>query len=116
MKTFNLTIKGREIPVYVDKLTKQMGVRFGSELLRGNMFEICCDKYHDIWCTNIGIYGKTIEELIMYYIKYTSPNMSCVNYIYVCDDMQVFDMPSEPVTGMISYNEVKDIDSKTIKW
>ena len=116
MKTFNLTIKGREIPVYVGKLTKQMAVRFGNKDLRGNMFEICCDKYHNIWCTNIGIYGNTIEELIMYYIKYTSPNMSHVNYIYVCDDMDVFDMPSEPVTGMISYNEVKDIDSKTIKW
>lgn len=116
MKTFNLAIKGREIPVYVDHLTKQMAVRFGNEDLGGNMFEICCDKYHNIWCTNIGIYGKTIEELLMYYIKYTSPKMSHVKYIYVCDDMQVFNMPSVFVTGMISYNEVRDIDRKTIKW
>ena len=116
MKTFNLSIKGREIPVYVDNLTKNMAVRFGNKDIRGNMFEICCDKYHNIWCTNIGIYGRTIEELLQYYIRYTSPRLQHVSYIYVCDDMQVFDKPNEPVTGMISYNEVKDIDSKTIKW
>lgn len=116
MKTFNIKVGRREIPVYVGDLTRQMAIRFGKEDIKGHMFEICCDKYHGIWCTNIGIFGSTIEELILYYIRYTSPRMSQVKYIYVCDDMHVFDVPSEPVTGMISYNEVRDIDSKSIKW
>ena len=112
MKTFTIEVIGKEIPVYVDTLTKQMAIRFGIDGC--NMFEICCDFHHGLWLTNIGIYGDTIEELVTNYIYYKNPRLSHVKHIYVCDDMQVFDVPSEPVNGRISYNEVKEVDS--IKW
>ena len=114
MKTFTIEVRGKKIPVYVDTLTKQMAVRFGRETSGIHAYEVPCNYHHGIWTTNVGIFGCTIEELIINYIMYTYPRLTDLHHIYVCDDMEVFNMPSEPVNGMISYNEIKDVDS--IKW
>lgn len=109
MKTFTIEIEGRQIPVYVDNPTKLMAIRF--EVDGSSKFEAGCDFHYGLWITNVGIYGYTIEEVVKNYINYRKPKLSHIKHIYVCDDMPMLDMPSEPVDGKISYHEVEEVES-----
>lgn len=118
MKTFNLTIGRAQIPVYVDTLTTAMAMRISREGCDGSFHETTLDYHHGVWLTAINTYGTTIEEMLYTYFKYSGIRLYKINYIYLCDDSSVFYTKSDPVNGIISYNEdsVKDIDINSINW
>lgn len=68
MKKFTVTIDGCQIPVYFDDLTNCMQMRFVKDGRNG--FEDGIDFIAGFWLTGTGIYGSSLDRMVLHYLTY----------------------------------------------
>lgn len=116
MKKFNVTLSGREVPVYVsDELTNLMQMRIGhNDGSRFSVFECGVDFHHGLWISTCGVWGDNLQTFIVNYFELVhSRRTSNIDYIHICDDPIYEGKVNDIVDGSIAYvyTKIDDVNS-----